>query len=228
MTMRVNPSRDYPISYLLFTLALLALSGCGFSLGGPTIQGSGVLKTEKRDLKGFDQIDVSAAIQLNFATGPQTTVEVSSDDNLLPLVVTEVKDGTLIIAMKGSTSTRIGTTVKVSAPKLKALTASGASKATLSGVAEKALRLDVSGASEVTASGTADRLEIECAGASRVNAMKLTAQTVVVKASGASTAEVQTVQELDADASGASTIRYEGSPAKKKENTSGASTIVKK
>jgi len=211
----------------LVLLAALALLGCRVNLGRPHVQGSGVVRTEQRDVTGFDQIDVGGAIHLDYTPGKDTTVEVTTDDNLLPLLVTEVSGGTLHVFMQGSTSTSHGPTVKVSAPALKGLTVSGASSATLTGLDAPALRLTVSGASHVTASGTADRLDIDCSGASQVHARGLTAKTVKADVSGASTAEVHATEEVEADASGASTVRYAGSPARVKERPSGASSIHK-
>lgn len=212
---------------LLLLAAVVAAGGCCASLGGPRVQGSGVRKTEARDVRGFEQIEVGGAIRLDYTAGKDTAVEVSTDDNLLPLVVTEVSGGTLKVYTREGTSTNLGITVTVSAPRLKAVTVSGASSAALAGVEEEALRLNASGASNVTASGTADRLVIDCSGASQVHATKLTAQAVVVTVSGASTAEVRAVGELEASASGASTVRYAGSPARKHESASGASSITK-
>jgi hypothetical protein len=210
---------------LLLLVAVVAAGGCCATLGGPRVQGSGVRKTETRDVGDFGQIEVSGAIGLEYTAGEDTEVEVSTDDNLVPLVVTEVSGATLKVYTREGTSTSLGITVKVSAPHLKAVGVSGASHATLTGVEEKSLRLTVSGASNVTASGKADRLDIDCSGASGVHATKLTAQTVAVTVSGASRAEVRAVRELDASASGASTVRYAGSPAKKQESASGASSI---
>jgi hypothetical protein len=208
-----------------FLAAVAAACGCCVNLGGPRVQGSGVLKTETRPVRGFDQIDVSGAVRLEYSAGKETTVEVSTDDNLLPLLVTEVSGNTLKVYMRGSVSTSLGTTVKVSAPQLQGLTVSGSSTATLSGLEAKGLRLNASGASTVTASGTADRLDIDSSGASHVRANELTAQTVRVTVSGASGAEVRAVQELDANASGASTVRHAGTPARKRVSISGASSI---
>jgi hypothetical protein len=219
---RPRTCRMYSLALLV---AVVGAGGCGVNLGGPRVQGSGVLKTETRDVSGFEQIEVSGAIRLEYSAGKETAVEVSTDENLLPLFVTDVSGDTLKVSMRGSTSTSLGTTVKVSAPRLKGLTVRGASSATLSGLETKNLRVKVSGASEVTASGTADRLDIDCAGASHVYAKKLTAQTVVVSVSGASGAEVHAAKELDAQASGASTVRYTGSPATTKQGSSGASSI---
>jgi hypothetical protein len=209
-------------------LAVLALGGCSINIGGPTVTGSGVVKSEKRDVKGFDQIDVGGALQLDFAVGKDTSVEVTADDNLLPLIVTEVKGDTLKIYSQGNISTSNGMVVKVVAPSLKELTASGATNSTLTGLNEKTVKLDVSGASKVTASGTTDRLEIDCSGASQVHATKLPAKDVVANVSGASKAEVHADEELRADASGASTVIYDVAVAKKELKTSGASSIIPK
>jgi hypothetical protein len=87
------------------------------------------------------------------------------------------------------------------------------------------LQLEAGGASDVTAPGAAARLDFDCSGASRGHATKLTAQTVVADVSGTATAEVHAVKALQANASGASTGRYEGSPPRVKQSSNGASTI---
>lgn len=68
-------------------------------------------------------------------------------------------------------------------------------------------------------------LNAEASGASRLIATDLIADDVKANASGASTIEVTAIRELAADASGASSIRYGGSPEKVKPNASGASTV---
>src|SRR5437588_1158234 len=132
-----------------------ALAGCGFNLGGgPQVQGSGVVKTEKRDVAAFSAIEVSGAVKLEFTVGDETKVEVTTDDNLLPLFITEVDGETLKIYTKGSTSTNKGMVAKVSGPSPKAITGSGAITAEAKGLKGKALKVQLSGASNATLSGT--------------------------------------------------------------------------
>ena len=84
----------------------------------------------------------------------------------------------------------------------------------------------LSGASHSTFAGASKQLAIECSGASHINAARLTAKTVTADLSGASTAHVNATEELEAEASGASTLRYVGQPAKLDKEISGASTVA--
>src|SRR5256885_7211495 len=78
---------------------LLAMTGCGKMLkwGGNHIAGSGNVKTEKRDVGAFASVDVSGAYQVEIVCQKQPGLEVEGDDNILPLVQTYVKNGTLYI-----------------------------------------------------------------------------------------------------------------------------------
>ena len=101
---------------------------------------------------------------------------------------------------------------------------SGASTCTMTGNGDS-VHLKLSGASKCTLTGNADHLAVECSGASRLLAAGLTAQTVKTTVSGASRVEVTALQDLNARASGASTVRYAGAPAALHQRASGASTI---
>lgn len=79
--------------------SLLVLSGC--VAFGPTIAGSGVTKVETREVAAFHGVDVSSAFEATIAIGTNQSVTLSVDDNLLPLVETEVKDGRLSVRYRG-------------------------------------------------------------------------------------------------------------------------------
>jgi hypothetical protein len=227
----------------LFGLLTL-LGGCQVAFG-PALTGSGVAKTEPRDVAPFSRIEVSNAIQLDVVVGPRTSLEVTADDNILPYVKTVVSGDRLQIYVDASFSSQLGVAVKASAPALDEVVASGASRVTATGVAGDEFRLDLSGAStcdlnadvdalDATLSGAsrgaftgaARRLALDCSGASRVDAADLKSDSVVAQLSGASNARVHAAAELAATASGASTLRYWGAPSKVVEDTSGASNIA--
>src|SRR5438093_6304 len=84
---------------------LIAGSGCG-DAGGPAganvffgegIKGSGVLKTEQRPVTGFSRIDVGGIVKLEWRADGAPSLEVTVEDNLLPLLITEVAGDTLKI-----------------------------------------------------------------------------------------------------------------------------------
>ena len=79
------------ICFTFITLSLMALSAC--MIGG--IHGSGVRKTEKRDLGPFTAIETSGAFEVNVICQKPASFEIEADDNILPLVETEVRGGVL-------------------------------------------------------------------------------------------------------------------------------------
>lgn len=103
---------------------------------------------------------------------------------------------------------------------------SGASRAEIKGIEGQNAVAHVSGASRLDVGGTArlEELDINVSGASRYQGARVTAGRAKVEASGASHAELGRLDFLDANASGASNIRYRGKPQVKR-HTSGASNI---
>jgi hypothetical protein len=113
-------------------------------------------------------------------------------------------------------------------PQIESFDVSGASTGTLTNVKNETLSLDASGASKIKIDGAAKELIVDLSGASRLDAENLKAENVTVDASGASSATVVALNDLNADASGASTIRYTGEPKNVKKNSSGASSVKQK
>jgi hypothetical protein len=223
-------------------LLITVLSGC--QIGPPPVLGSGVSKAETRAVTDFDEIDVSNAVRLELTVGPVVSLEVISDDNLLPLVKTEITGTRLRVFVDRNVSTNVGITIKATTPTLKALEGSGATTSNVTGVSAETFALnlsgastckltgattqmsvDLSGASQCTLTGEVERLTINCSGASRADSTKAPAKTVEVELSGASTADLFVSEELTAKASGASTVRYLGQPEKLTQTVSGAATV---
>ncbi|GAB3325448.1 head GIN domain-containing protein [Larkinella ripae] len=73
--------------------------------------------------------------------------------------------------------------------------------------------------------GRIDQLTVDASGAANVYAFGYPASDVNVKASGASHAEITANQSLNAEASGASKIRYKGNPTQVNRNESGGSKV---
>jgi Putative auto-transporter adhesin, head GIN domain len=233
----------------LFLIAALApAAGCGLLASIPTIQGSGVAKEESRTVETFTGVEVGGVIEATVTAGPETAVRVSGDDNLVPLVVTEVHDGRLSIRTKGHANVRPKLPLKaeVTAPKVTSVGASGAARlraaageaerfearaggashVSVEGLKAAEARIEADGASEVTASGATRSLKAEASGASRVHAEKLAADEAEVNFTGASGGAVRAAKTVRGDVSGASNVRVTGRPETKAVRTSGASGVT--
>lgn len=192
------------------------------------IKGSGVAKVEKRDVSGFKQIDTSGIINLEVTAQKDFSVDVETDDNLLEYVVTEVKGDTLKIYTKERISPKNKIRVIVAMPDLTGVDVSGVSKVTANNIKTDSFNLDISGASKVELNGEANNLDIDASGASKINAENLKVANANVDVSGASHITVNATEEVKAEASGASKIKYVGEPKNVIKNTSGASKVSQK
>lgn len=212
------------------TIGLAFSTNCGFSginnLGG--VQGSGTLKTEKRNVSGFNKIDAGGAVNVEVSVGGNFLVEVQADDNLLANIKTETSGDTLKIYSADRISTKTPINIKISMPEIENFEVSGASSGNLSNVKADDLELKASGASKIKIEGTAKEVNADLSGASTLEAENLKTENAKVEASGASKATVSATGDLDVDASGASRITYTGEPKNLKQNSSGASSVSKK
>lgn len=195
-----------------------------FSLKIGKERGSGRLATESREVSDFSQIDVSSIFQVEVTAQEAFSVEVEADDNLLQFIKTEVRDGRLEISLEKSVKTSNPMRIRISAPNIERVEASGASKVNLANLRNSELTVDTSGASKINVAGETGKLVIDVSGASHIDAGNLSAATANIDASGASRVNVNVASELTADASGASRITYTGS-AKVSKSTSGASSV---
>ena len=90
------------------------------------------------------------------------------------------------------------------------------------------LNLDLSGASDVKIAGKASTVNIESSGASDVKGHELITETCNATASGACDIDITVNKEINAHASGASSIYYSGTASLGNVQKSGASTVGKK
>jgi len=192
------------------------------------VRGSGTTATENRNVEAFTSVDVSGVFQVEVTAQKDFSVEIEADDNLLPLIKTEVRDGVLHLSTEKRVKTSNRILVRISAPDLERVNASGASRVSVADIRNSSLELDTSGASKVTASGETSNLVVDVSGASKIDTEALRSANAEVDASGASSVVVNVSGLLKAKASGASRIGYTGDPANIEEHTSGASKVFQK
>ncbi|HEY0426319.1 MAG TPA: head GIN domain-containing protein [Pyrinomonadaceae bacterium] len=224
------------ISALAIGVTLASLTSFGratgkifsFNVNWGGEKGSGNVKTENRRVSDFKAIDVSGAFEVEITAQKDFSLEVEADDNLLPLIKTEVDGETLQIRSEKRFSTSNPLKIRISAPDIDSLDLSGASKVNLVNLNNDGLKLDSSGASKIKVEGTTGDFDVEMSGASRLDAENLKAENVSVDSSGASNAMIFVTNELRADLSGATNVTYSGNPKSVQKKTSGASWVKEK
>jgi hypothetical protein len=209
---------------IVLTLALSSLllfTGC---LG---VHGSGVRKTEKRDLPAFTSIETTGAFEVEVTCQKPASFEIEADDNLLPLIETEVKGGVLRVTTTKHYSSRGGIVLRIAIPNLESVRSTGAGKFHILDLKNDAFRIDSTGAATVVAEGQSKSVEISSTGAGKIDAHNLRANKADVRVTGAAGVEVNAIDELDVTVSGAGRVTYSGSP-KVNKHISGAGQVTKK
>jgi hypothetical protein len=205
-----------------------------------------------RSVKGFHGIRVSSAINLYLSQGQEEKVVVSAKDiKMRDMIKTEVVDGILVIRLEGSWkwwhfNNNSKLKAYVSYTMLDEITASGASDVFVDGVitgdkltlnfsgasdfkgAVKVgeLSLDQSGASDSHITGqVSGTATIRSSGASDVKGYDLVIEECSAHASGASDIRITVSKQIDADATGASSIYFKGTGVLRESHSSGASNV---
>ncbi|NOT49014.1 MAG: DUF2807 domain-containing protein [Acidobacteria bacterium] len=210
-----------------FSIGPAAKPSFSFSFN-KTTKGSGNVSTEARDIRDFTGVDVSGVFQVEITAQKDFAVEIEADDNLIPLIKTEVRGGVLHIETEDRLSTDNGLKVRIHAPDIDDIDASGAAKINATAISNEQLQVHTSGASKISLSGETANLSVDVSGASRIEAENLKAENAEVDASGASSVSVFAAGELRTDLSGASKVVYSGSPKNIYKKTSGASSVKEK
>ena len=233
------------ISAIVFAILI---SSCRF-IDGERIKGNGIVKTESRTAGSFDGIGVSGNADVYVKLDSVVSIRIEAEENLLPYILTENKNGTLRIFQKEGTSLKSTKPIKVfvTGPSFSRFNASGAcdffseNKITsavpvsidLSGSSDAKLELkapeikaELSGAGSVSLKGETKKLSVDGSGSTDINCFEMLAEETNVELSGAGDAEVFASVRLGVSISGAADVKYKGNPAVSKQ-ISGAGSIKK-
>ena len=201
---------------------LLALTGC---IGG--VHGSGVRKTEKRDLPVFNSIETTGAFEVEVNCQKPASFEIEADDNILPLIQTEARNGVLRVTTTKSYTSSGGIVLRITVPDLASVKSTGAGKFNVLGVKNDKFEIQSTGAATVVVSGQSKSVKIGSTGAGKIDAHNLHANNADVSVTGAAGVDVYATDQLDVTVSGAGRVTYSGNP-KVNKRISGAGQVIKK
>lgn len=188
--------------------------------------GSGTLASLRVDLPAFTAIEIGGVFDSTVTVGgTESYAVIHADDNLLDKFRLVVRNGCLTVSSEGVLSSVLRWKLEIFLPSLQSLETSGASSVRVGQFHTDKLRLSLSGASSCTLTGSADLLEAELSGACNLVAKDFQCNEVDIETSGASHAEIYVLSNLEADASGASSVTYKGNPQIRRTNTSGVGSV---
>jgi Putative auto-transporter adhesin, head GIN domain len=192
---------------LLFTLIAFGSACHGIHHGVP---GSGKRQTEKRNVPSFTSISTEGAFDIEVICQKQLSLEIEGDDNILPLVSTEVANNVLRVKNNQGYSVSHPITLRISVPNLEGISSSGAGNINITALKNDKFVIDANGAPTIRATGETKELTIDVSGAGNIDAHRLHGERVVVESKGVSTVEVYASQKLDITINGPSHVIYQG------------------
>jgi len=231
-------------SLLLAALAL-GLAACQF---GPLdiVNGSGKVRTETRTIRSFNEVELRDQGTLIIEQGATESLTIEAEDNILPLLTSNVNGKTLVLdvqdnyilrtkkeiryrlSVKDLGAIRVSGSGNVEVAKLQAdtltLGISGSGNLTIDQLTATSLTVDLSGSGDADIAGTVVDQRVEISGASDYRAEGLSSKTATVKVSGSGNAKVRVADTLKARASGSGNIDYIGTP-QLDSDTSGSGDI---
>ena len=220
----------------MFLVAIFVLGSrsCGNFHFGFGTRGEGPVKTENRSASDFHAVALEIPALVEVTVAERYTVEVQAQENILPLLKTEVENGRLRIYFEENVSHSEGLKVRVSAPSFDELGigGSGTIKAlsTLSGDRLKLaiggsgdidvpqtnvgnMECSIAGSGNIRVGGKTNEVQFNIAGSGDIAAKELAAITGTAEIAGSGSVNCNVSQTLKTSISGSGDVYYTGSPS---------------
>jgi hypothetical protein len=183
------------IIFILFMLALsiLACSQFTFQTGGsgPQTVGSGNLAEETREIGDIKGVSLDTVGELEIGLGEENSLRIEADDNILPLLESQVEDGVLYIRTKQganfSTRNDIRYTLTVPSGSLERIEATASGSITAPDLESSGMNVGIHGSGNLTLgnleTGVFD-LEMDSSGNFAMGALQAGSLTLKIQGSG--------------------------------------------
>lgn len=228
-------SRRFAGMLFVLVFSLFAVTACGSGGVLNAVRGSGTVIQETRDVTRFDEIRLGGSGRLIISQGDTFSLTILAEDNIMPLLTSEVSGWNLNLGVQRNTSINPTRTIeyRVTMPNLKGvhlsgsasveveegfameqfdLRLSGSSSARVADFTAQRTSINISGSGSVTLAGTSDDLDVNISGSGELNGSELATRRAEIRVSGTGNCTVQVSDSLDVRISGAGHIRYIGDP----------------
>ncbi len=215
---------------LLF--GIFMLNSCMASCMQPVVRGNGKLVTETRDPGDFSGVSLSVSAELFISKGEECSVVIEAEENLMPYLETDVRNGRLTVRSNANITTREDIRIYVTTSDIEVLRTTGSGNINvLDRFSADRLNLEVLGsgnisveisAREITSSirgsgdiklaGRCREHNISIMGSGDMRSDELESGVCKVSVMGSGNAYVWVNSLLDINIMGSGNVYYKGSP----------------
>lgn len=200
--------------YLGILLTSLLMLFIGVSQA-ETLQGDGNSQTVKRTVASFNGLDLRGSYIFNVTVGQPQSISITGDSNILPNLLTDVSNNTLIVHYSDSffsVKPSKPITINITVPSLQNLVIRGNNSATVTQISGSSLNVSAMGTAKLVLSGSVDTLMLDLRGTSNIDTQKLMAKKVLLTARGSVQANIYASDELHSDTRGNVQVKVYGNP----------------
>lgn len=208
----------------------LILAGLSASLPGckkepEVLPGSGVEAKRSERVPAFTRVRAGGPFQVELTIGNPGELELSGDDNVLPLARARLEGSTLVFELSRRCKVKRPLRAKLSTPRLDGATVKGGASVSVSGLKQDSFELLGQDAGTAALRGAVQRLNVKTERAARVDLKELAVAEATVEANDISRVSFGYVEKLDATTKLRAVVTYQGEP-KVTSKTEGASRVI--
>ncbi len=204
-------------------LGIVMLTSCNWH----RIRGNGSIKSEAREVAAFEALSCDGGYEIQIDCQEKQSVAVESDENLLPLIKTEVRHNTLYVDTKGMILPTNKIRLTVTIPNLTEFTCNGSSEGDINKINNEALDLSIHGSGKLRLNGKSGTVKIAIAGSSKIDASSLVSENSDVQIHGSGNIQVYATNSIDVHINGSGTVTYKGDPRNINQQINGSGRIIK-
>jgi hypothetical protein len=203
----------------------LSLGACG----AESVRGSGNVTSERRDVGGFNEVELRGIGDLTVRQTGSESLTVEAEDNIIPVLKTEVENNRLTIGVEDNTAIQTTKPInyELTVKDLNALILSGSGNIDAADISTDELGVVLSGSGGVKAAGKADSQDVDISGSGSYRAENLESEKARVELDGSGTATVNVSDRLDARIRGSGSVEYYGDPTVS-QDVSGSGRVRKR
>lgn len=199
-----------------------------------TVRGNGTIRTESRNVAGFSGVSLGVPAKVEVRIGPQESVTVEADENLLPLIATSVERDSLhikpvrrnlvlesrsirvVVQAREIRELEIGGSGTIHAHAIRGsrleINIGGAGAVELARLDTCHLGVTIGGSGDIKLAGTALKLVADIAGSGDIQAPGLVVEEADVNIAGTGSANLGVRKRLDVTVAGSGKVSYFGEP----------------
>ncbi|WKB50558.1 GIN domain-containing protein [Eleftheria terrae] len=192
---------------------------------GNAVEAKGPNTPVQRNAEAYNKIHVAIPGEFKYSTSTSRSLVVEAPANILPLVKTSVRSGTLYVTLEGSVTLKEPIKVIASGPTLQLLETAGNASITATGLKGGAVVMSIAGSGAIEAGGSVEavRVEVNGSGKAYLSQLKTNSATVHVNGSGSVTAHAG--RSADVAIAGSGDVSIEGSPPHRNVAKTGSGNV---